>query len=384
LPAAKAGAEALSQRAASDDLPPLPAAGDLAEQIAAWLTWLQAQRRASPHSLDAYRRDLAGFVGFLAEHRGEPPSLASFARLDRNDIRAWLTARAARGLMASSTSRALSALRGFFRFLARRGLAENAAALTMRNPRTARSVPKALTAAEVDDALDGIGELSDEPWIAKRDAALLTLLYGCGLRLGEALSLARADLRAARAGYLTVTGKGRKQRRLPVLPIVAEALDDYVAACPYRHDPLFLGARGGPLNPRIVQDRLQRLRLLLGLPDTATPHALRHSFATHLLAGGADLRAIQELLGHASLSTTQRYTEVDAAALMAVYDRAHPRAKQPTSLKALSRIAGEGGEQREPGEGRSPRGGAAPLIPTLSPLRGARGKKALSRGAGEG
>ena len=366
-----AGAEALSQRAASDHSLPLPAAGDLAEQIAAWLAWLQAERRASPHSLDAYRRDLAGFIGFLAEHRGEPPSLAGLARLDRNDIRAWLTARAARGLMASSTARAFSALRGFFRFLARRGLVDNATVLTMRNPKTARSVPKALTAAEADDALDGIGELSDEPWIAKRDTALLTLLYGCGLRLGEALALARADLGAARAGHLTVTGKGRKQRRLPVLPIVAQALDDYVAACPYRHDPLFLGVRGGPLNPRIVQDRLQRLRLLLGLPATATPHALRHSFATHLLAGGADLRAIQELLGHASLSTTQRYTEVDAAALMAIYDRAHPRAKRPTSL---SRIAGEGGEQREPREDRRHSDGAAPLTPTLSPLRGARGK----------
>jgi integrase/recombinase XerC len=177
------------------------------------------------------------------------------------------------------------------------------------------------------DALDNIGELAGEPWIAKRDTALLTLLYGCGLRLGEALSLTRADVKAARAGRLTVTGKGRKQRVVPVLAIVAAALDDYLAACPFKHEPLFLGARGGPLHPRIVQDRLQRLRLLLGLPVTATPHALRHSFATHLLAGGGDLRAIQELLGHASLSTTQRYTDVDAAGLLAVYERAHPRAK---------------------------------------------------------
>jgi integrase/recombinase XerC len=303
------------------------AAGDLLEQIAEWRQWLAGERRASPHSLAAYERDLAAFLVFLAEHHGAAASLATLTKLDRGDLRAWLAHRSGRGLKASSTGRALSVLRGFYRFLARRKLVENAVVLGMKNPKLPRSVPKALTQAEASDAIDNIGELSDEPWVAKRDAALLTLLYGCGLRLGEALSLRRRDQLAARAGRLTVTGKGRKQRIVPVLPIVAEALDDYVAACPHRHDPLFLGVRGGPLNPRIVQDRLQRLRLLLGLPASATPHALRHSFATHLLAGGGDLRAIQELLGHASLSTTQRYTDVDAAGLMAVYERAHPRAK---------------------------------------------------------
>ncbi|HEY2891897.1 MAG TPA: tyrosine recombinase XerC [Dongiaceae bacterium] len=303
------------------------AVGDLLEQIAEWRQWLAGERRASPHSLAAYERDLAAFLVFLAEHHGATASLATLTKLDRGDLRAWLAHRSGRGLKASSTGRALSVLRGFYRFLARRKLVENAVVLGMKNPKLPRSVPKALTQAEASDAIDNIGELSDEPWVAKRDAALLTLLYGCGLRLGEALSLTRRDQLAARAGRLTVTGKGRKQRIVPVLPIVAEALDDYVAACPHRHDPLFLGVRGGPLNPRIVQDRLQRLRLLLGLPASATPHALRHSFATHLLAGGGDLRAIQELLGHASLSTTQRYTDVDAAGLMAVYERAHPRAK---------------------------------------------------------
>ncbi|HEX3065939.1 MAG TPA: tyrosine recombinase XerC [Dongiaceae bacterium] len=303
------------------------AAGDLLEQIEEWRQWFAGERRASAHSLAAYERDLAAFLAFLAEHHGSPASLATLTKLDRGDLRAWLAHRAGRGLKASSTGRALSVLRGFYRFLARRKLADNAVVLGMKNPKLPKSVPKALTQAEASDAIDNIGELSDEPWVAKRDAALLTLLYGCGLRLGEALSLTRRDQLAARAGRLTVTGKGRKQRIVPVLPIVAEALDDYVAACPHRHDPLFLGVRGGPLNPRIVQDRLQRLRLLLGLPSSATPHALRHSFATHLLAGGGDLRAIQELLGHASLSTTQRYTDVDAAGLMAVYERAHPRAK---------------------------------------------------------
>ena len=307
------------------------AAGDLLEQIDAWRGWLAGEKRASPHSLAAYERDLAAFLAFLAEHQGAPASLAVLAKLDRGDLRAWLASRAGRGLKASSTGRALSVLRGFYRFLARHKLVENAVVLGLKNPKMPKSVPKALTQAEASDAIENIGQLSDEPWVAKRDAALLTLLYGCGLRLGEALSLTRRDHLAARSGRLKVTGKGRKQRIVPVLPIVAAALDDYVAACPHRHDPLFLGVRGGPLNPRIVQDRLQRLRLMLGLPASATPHALRHSFATHLLAGGGDLRAIQELLGHASLSTTQRYTDVDAAGLMAVYDRAHPRAKKAAS-----------------------------------------------------
>ncbi len=309
--------------------PPLAffAAGDLLEQITDWRHWLAGERRASPHSLAAYERDLAAFLAFLAEHQGSPASLATLGRLDRANLRAWLSHRATHGLKASSTGRALSVLRGFYRFLARRKLVENAIVLGMKNPKMPRAVPKALTPAEASDAIGNIGELSDEPWVAKRDAALLTLLYGCGLRLGEALSLTRRDQQAARSGRLKVTGKGRKQRIVPVLPIVAAALDEYVAACPHRHDPLFLGVRGGPLHPRIVQDRLQRLRLMLGLPANATPHALRHSFATHLLAGGGDLRAIQELLGHASLSTTQRYTDVDAAGLMAVYESAHPRAK---------------------------------------------------------
>ena len=317
-----ARAEALKPPAAA-----FLAAADLQEQIEAWRRWLAVEKRASTHSLAAYERDLAAFLAFLAEYQGGAASLAALKKLNRGDLRAWLTDRARRGLKASSTGRALSVLRGFFRFLARRKLVENAVVLALKNPKMPKAVPRALTQAEAADALENIGELSEEPWVAKRDTALLTVLYGCGLRLGEALSLRRRDQAAARSGRLTVTGKGRKQRVVPVLPIVAAAIDDYVAACPHRHDPLFLGVRGGPLNPRIVQDRLQRLRLLLGLPASATPHALRHSFATHLLAGGGDLRAIQELLGHASLSTTQRYTDVDAAGLMAVYDRAHPRAK---------------------------------------------------------
>ena len=314
------------------------AAPDLAAGIEQWQRWLRHERRASPHTVDAYARDLAGFLAFLTGHLGGLPSLAGLAALSRADFRAWLSARAGNGLESSSTARALSVLRGFFTFLARRGLAENAVLAGIRTPRQPRSVPKALTGAEAADALDAVAELSDESWIAKRDVAVLTLLYGCGLRIGEALALNRGDAPpAVRKGAtatvadLVITGKGNRQRTVPVLPVVAEAIAAYLAACPFGgrpEDPLFFGARGRRLGPRQVQLQMERLRYLLGLPETATPHALRHSFATHLLASGGDLRAIQELLGHASLSTTQRYTHVDAARLLSVYDGAHPRARR--------------------------------------------------------
>jgi integrase/recombinase XerC len=309
------------------------AAADLAAGIDDWQRWLKHERRASPHTLAAYRRDLAAFLAFLGGHLGKPAGLGDLAALARADFRAWLAARSATELKASSTARALSVVRNFFRFLARQGRINNAVLSTVRTPRLPRAVPKALTVGEAAEAVDAVGDLGGAPWIAKRDTAILALLYGCGLRLGEALALNRRD--APRAGgaeipTLVVMGKGRKQRAVPVLPAVVAAIEDYVAACPFDGDgetPLFRGARGARLNPRLVQLRLQHLRARLGLPDSATPHALRHSFATHLLAGGGDLRAIQELLGHASLSTTQRYTEVDTAALLAVYDKAHPRAR---------------------------------------------------------
>jgi integrase/recombinase XerC len=306
------------------------AAADLAAGIDDWQRWLKHERRASPHTLAAYRRDLAAFLSFLAGHLGKPACLADLPVLARADFRAWLAARSAAELQAASTARALSVVRNFFRFLAKRSLGGNAVLGTMRTPRLPHAIPKALTAQEAEDALDAVGSKS---WIAKRDMAILLLLYGCGLRLGEALSLNRRDAQWARGDEvqtLMVMGKGRKQRAVPVLPAVAAAVAEYLAECPYSGDPeapLFRGARGARLNPRLVQLRLERLRKQLSLPDTATPHALRHSFATHLLAGGGDLRAIQELLGHASLSTTQRYTEVDTAALLAVYDEAHPRAR---------------------------------------------------------
>lgn len=312
----------------SDPLDPAAAPVDagLAAAIAGWRQWLTSEKRMSPHTLAAYGRDLGGFIGFLAGHLGDSVSLDALAALTPADFRAWLARRAVDGLEKSSTARALSTVRGFFRFLERRGLAANAAVGAVRGPRVPRSVPKALTVDEARDALEGVGELSDEPWIAARDTAVLALLYGCGLRVGEALDLNRRVLPIG--DTLTITGKGGKARMVPVLPVVRRAVADYLARCPYRlgaGDPLFVGARGGRLGARRVQQAIQALRGGLGLPETATPHALRHSFATHLLAGGGDLRAIQELLGHASLSTTQRYTAVDAARLLDVHRAAHPR-----------------------------------------------------------
>lgn len=308
----------------------LPAAADLRQAIEDWQAWLRHEKRYSPHTVEAYRRDLIGFLAFLSGHLGKAPALAELSALTPRDFRAWMAARAMRGLERSSTARALSVLRGFFRWAERRGLAENAAIAALRNPRLPQAVPKALTPEEANDALENVGELAQEPWIAKRDTALLLLLYGCGLRIGEALSLTAGE--APRPGQegLTITGKGSKQRVVPLLPVVGVAVEDYRTACPHPlppEEPLFRGVRGGPLGPRAVQQRLQDLRRLLGLPETATPHALRHSFATHLLGGGGDLRAIQELLGHASLSTTQRYTAVDTDRLLEVYRKAHPRAR---------------------------------------------------------
>ncbi|CAA7612421.1 Tyrosine recombinase XerC [Candidatus Terasakiella magnetica] len=305
---------------------------DLREAVESWRQWLAGEKRASPHTLDGYGRDLASFMGFLADHHGGEADLAVMAALTPSDFRAFLARRSHDGLARSSMARTMSTLRGFFRFLDRNGLVHNPAITAVKAPRPPRSVPKPLGADEALETLATAGELHDEPWLAARDVALFTLLYGCGLRLGEALSMTRRD--APKGETMVITGKGRKQRLVPILPVVREAIADYMQQIPHPAEasgPLFLGARGGKLNPGVVQRQMRRLRLLLGLPETATPHALRHSFATHLLAGGGDLRTIQELLGHASLSTTQRYTEVDAAKLTSVYRDAHPRAKAKNS-----------------------------------------------------
>lgn len=300
----------------------------LQDAIAEWQRWLATERRASPHTTSGYGRDLAAFLSFLTEHLGGEPSVDDLIGLTVSDFRAYLSARGSEGLSRTSLARAMSTLRGFFRWLDRNGKGTNAALGAVRSPRTQHSVPRALAEDEAMEALSGCAELQDEPWLAQRDTALLLLLYGCGLRIGEALGLNRRDIPTGEA--MTITGKGRKQRVVPVLPIVTQAIADYVALCPFQPGaggPLFLGVRGKRLNAGVVQRQMRRLQVLLGLPETATPHALRHSFATHLLAGGGDLRTIQELLGHASLSTTQRYTEVDAGRLTAVYRDAHPRAR---------------------------------------------------------
>jgi integrase/recombinase XerC len=302
------------------------AAHDLRAAIGLWMNWLAGERRASTHTIAAYGRDLAFFLDFLAPHVGEEPTLATLGGLALADFRAYLAHRAAR-VERGSVARGLSVVRNFIRFLERRGLASGPALAVLRAPKLPGVVPKALSVADAAEIVEAPASASDT-WQAERDIAVLTLLYGCGLRISEALGLARA---AAPLGeQITITGKGNKQRLVPVLPAVRQAVAAYLAACPYKlppDGPLFVGARGGPLNARIVQRQMETLRRALGLPETATPHALRHSFATHLLAGGGDLRAIQELLGHASLSTTQRYTSVDSARLLAVYEAAHPRAR---------------------------------------------------------
>ncbi|MCZ6606043.1 MAG: tyrosine recombinase XerC [Alphaproteobacteria bacterium] len=304
---------------------------DVASARAAWRQWLAGERRAAAHTLAAYERDLDHFLDFLTEHLGGVPGLAGLGDLKALDIRAWLAARTGQGYAKTSTARALSTVRGFFRFLDRRGLVHNAVVQTMRGPRLPKSVPKALDSKEAKDVLAAAGDRGRAPdWVARRDVALLTLLYGCGLRISEAVGLNWADQPQSVGGdpVLRIVGKGDKERIVPVLPVVAGAIEAYRAACPHvcaPDEPLFVGVRGKRLQPRAAQKLMASLRARLDLPDTATPHALRHSFATHILSGGGDLRSIQELLGHASLSTTQRYTDVDAGHLKAVHRAAHPR-----------------------------------------------------------
>jgi integrase/recombinase XerC len=313
-------------------MPQAAIAPDVAAEIGHWLGYLNAERRMSPRTLDAYRRDAGQFLGFLAEHLGGAPGLAELAALTPQDVRAFMAARRSDGIGSRSLMRGLAGARSFARFLERNGKGKVGALTAVRGPKVARTLPKPLAIAaakRITDAGLRAGE-EREPWVIARDAAVLALLYGSGLRLSEALSLKRKEVPAPGAlDVITVTGKGSKQRMVPVLPQVLQAVADYLALCPMQieaDDPLFIGQRGGTLSPRVVQLAMARLRGALGLPDSATPHALRHSFATHLLARGGDLRAIQELLGHASLSTTQIYTAVDTEQLLKAYRSAHPRA----------------------------------------------------------
>jgi len=301
----------------------------------AWRDWLKSERRLAGHTLIAYEHDVSNFLGFMTGYLGGPPTLEALAKLKPAEFRAWLAERARMGMARTSTARAFSSVRSFFRFLDKRGLAHNASIGAIQTPKLPRSVPKALSEKDMGELLDTESVLERAAWIDLRDQAVLVLLYGAGLRIGEALGLTRGTVEGLlKAGHdtLQITGKGNKARLVPLLPQAIEAMKAYRDACPFMAalgpgDAFFLGARGGPLDPAIVQKRVREIRAALGLPDSVTPHALRHSFATHLLGAGGDLRTIQELLGHASLSTTQRYTDVDAARLSAVYRASHPRAK---------------------------------------------------------
>jgi integrase/recombinase XerC len=309
----------------------LPGAPDVREAAAAWLTELKRERRYSENTVEAYGRDLRQFLAHLAKG-GENPGIAALVALKPRDVRGFMAARRAEGIGGRSLMRALAALRSFARHLDREKEATISAFAAVRSPKLAKGLPKPVAPADARAMTEVATRAGDprEGWVLARDAAVLALLYGSGLRISEALGIAREDAPIGEVDAVTVLGKGGKTRSVPVIAPVRRAVEEYLELCPYplpAKGPLFVGARGGPLSPRIIQLAVQSLRGALGLPDTATPHALRHSFATHLLSRGGELRSIQELLGHASLSTTQIYTQVDAARLMAAYDAAHPRAR---------------------------------------------------------
>jgi integrase/recombinase XerC len=302
---------------------------DLQAARVAWLKALAGERRLAALTVDAYERDTRQFLQFLTGHCGGPPGIAEIADLRPADLRAFLTQRRMTGAGARTLGRGLAGVRSLLRYLERRGLVNAAGAAALRAPKQPKSLPKPLTAPDAKRVVAADEQLAEEPWIAARDAAVLTLLYGSGLRISEALGLKGADLASPGDTVLRVTGKGGKTRLVPVLPAALQAVAEYRKLCPYHLDAdgaLFRGARGGALDPAILQRAMRKMRSALNLPDTATPHALRHSFATHLLGRGGDLRTIQELLGHASLSTTQIYTGVDTARLLEIYEAAHPRA----------------------------------------------------------
>lgn len=301
-----------------------PGASDALET---WLASLAALKGASENTLRAYRADLLGFLSFIQAHRGEATGIAPLTRLTLSDMRAWMAHERGTGISSRTLARKLSSVKGFVAWLSEREGFDPTAVLSVRSPRFKKPLPRPLDEDAARAVIDRVELQSETGWIAARDTAVVTLLYGCGLRISEALSLTWADHPLPET--LRIVGKGGKERLVPVIPAARAAVAAYVEAFPFDMDSdtaLFRGARGGPLNPRMVQKAMEAARMQLGLPATATPHALRHSFATHLLSAGGDLRAIQELLGHASLSTTQAYTAVDTARLMEVYEKAHPRA----------------------------------------------------------
>ncbi|MCL2469683.1 MAG: tyrosine recombinase XerC [Alphaproteobacteria bacterium] len=300
---------------------------DLQDALLAYRSWLIGQKRASAHTAAAYNSDLLHFLSFIAQHRGGPVRLGHMADLGLGDFRAWLAQRAQQST-AATRARALAAVRSFFRWLDKTGRLHNGAIELVRAPKLARRLPRPLSQDDAAELIKTAQEIPAKDWIGLRDRALFTLLYGAGLRISEALALRHEDL--AQKDRLVITGKGQKQRVVPLIPLIEVMLTNYIEACPFPSSPsrpVFIGTRGAVLNPAVAQRQMRALRRLLDLPDSATPHALRHSFATHLLASGADLRSLQELLGHSSLSTTQLYTKIESHQLDETYQAAHPRAR---------------------------------------------------------
>ncbi|MEP5152890.1 tyrosine recombinase XerC [Planktotalea sp.] len=301
-----------------------PAARDALQH---WLETQKSLHGASENTIKAYNADTVDFIAFMTEYSGESQGLAALARITTRDMRAWMAATRGTDVGARSLARKLSSVKSFYRWLAEREGFEPTAVLTIRAPKFQKKLPRPLAEDAAKAMIETVELQTPHAWVAARDSAVLTLLYGCGLRISEALGLTGADVPLPSS--LRILGKGGKERVVPVLPAAREAVESYIKICPHPmepNSPLFRGIRGGALNPRAVQEVMAKARMQLGLPATATPHAMRHSFATHLLSAGGDLRSIQELLGHASLSTTQAYTAVDTARLMEVYASAHPKA----------------------------------------------------------
>ena len=295
--------------------------------LADWLDVQKAIKGAADNTLTAYQADVTAFLAFMTDYHGAPSGLGALARITTSDMRAWMANTRGNDVGARSLARKLSAVKSFYRWLSDREGFEPTAVLSARAPKFQKKLPRPLAPDAARAVIDTVEMQARQPWVAQRDIAVITLLYGCGLRISEALSLKGAD--APLPPVLRILGKGGKERIVPVLDAARDAVDAYLRACPYPAEPtepLFRAVRGGALTPRPIQKVMEKTRMQLGLPATATPHALRHSFATHLLSAGGDLRSIQELLGHASLSTTQAYTAVDTARLMEVYEKTHPKA----------------------------------------------------------
>lgn len=306
----------------------LPITPDLENAVAKWRQWLVSERRAAAHTVEAYQTDLFGFFKFLSSYRGGTIKLSALSGLSLTDFRAWLAQMAHEDIQTASRARALAGVRNFFHWLDRTGRLHNPSIDLLRAPKTSKRLPRPLSEEDAQNVVALAKNVPEDNWVGLRDQALFTLLYGAGLRISEALALRHCDL--GHNARLTVTGKGNKQRSVPLLPIIEETITKYLEACPFSaspKDPVFVGVRGELLNAGVAQRQMRKVRRDLNLPDTVTPHALRHSFATHLLASGADLRSLQELLGHSSLSTTQLYTKIESVQLAATYRAAHPRAK---------------------------------------------------------